>query len=147
MNLRYLAKAVICCLLLSQGWTVNLIQAAEQEKAPQGPCADFDWNGGTAEMRRAIRCVWRRFDAGSAAKAISVAECESGLDPHADGGSSEGLYQHMKQYWPGRFDRFITRNDLRSTWGLSPSIWSGRTQAIVTALMVRRSSWQPWSCA
>ena len=118
--------------------------------APTGPCADHDWNGGTRDMRRAIGCVWDRFDMSDRAKAVSVAECESGLNPNAgrrDGDGYGGLYQHAKVFWAGRFKRFITDHDLRSTWGLSPSIWNGRTQAIVTALMVRRSSWQPWSCA
>ena len=127
----------------------NLYYAGSQEKANPGPCADYDWNGGAAEMRRAIRCVWARFEPGEggAPKAISVAECESGLDPDAYGNGNAGLFQHRVRYWPGRFERFITDNDLRSTWGLSLSVYSGRTNAIVTALMVRRSgSWSAWAC-
>jgi hypothetical protein len=114
-----------------------------------GPCDEIRWKRGTEEVIRLIRCVWRRFEPGHGGvrTALAVARCESGLNPEADGGSSEGLFQHQARYWPGRYDRLIASHDLRSSWGLSPSIWNGRTQAIVTALMVRRAGWSAWSCA
>jgi hypothetical protein len=120
-----------------------LIQAPAA--AQEGPCTG-PWQS-KAQVARGIRCVWERFDAGPVRKALEVARCESGLDPHADGGASEGLYQHIKTYWPSRFAHYIMRHPRRSSWGLSASIWSGRSQAIVTALMTRRGGWGPWSCA
>lgn len=80
-------------------------------------------------------------------KALDVARCESGLNPDAYGNGNAGLFQHNLRYWSGRYERFIEGNKLRSTWGLSASAYSGRTNAIVTALMVRRGGWGPWSCA
>jgi hypothetical protein len=120
---------------------------AQPALAQDGPCTGR-WNT-HRQVRQGIECVWDRFDPGygGAAKAIDVASCESGLNPEADGGASEGLFQHMQQYWPTRFTHYIERHTLRSTWGLSPSIWSGRSQAVVTALMVRRGGWGPWTCA
>ena len=75
--------------------------------APAGPCADQDWNGGTRDMRRAIGCVWDRFDMSDRAKAVSVAECESGLNPTAsNGGRFVGLFQQMASAWSGRSARY-----------------------------------------
>jgi hypothetical protein len=84
---------------------------------------------------------------GGVDKALDVARCESGLNPDAYGSGNAGLFQHKVRYWPGRYHHFIERNRLRRTWGLSESVYSGRTNAIVTALMVRRAGWGPWSCA
>lgn len=100
-------------------------------------------------MRELIRCVWRRFEPGygGVPKALSVARCESGFRPDAVGGDNLGLFQHKARYWPVRFHNLIERFPLRRSWGLSPSAFNGRTNAIVTALYVRRWGWSAWSCA
>ena len=129
---------------------LRVYAVAEQKANRGGPCDEIRWRQGQHEVRLLIECVWERFHPGygGAEKALEVARCESGLNPDNDGGSCEGLFQHQQRLWPGRFEVFITDHPLRDSWGLSPSIWNGRTQAIVTALMVRRSGWVPaWSCA
>jgi hypothetical protein len=93
--------------------------------------------------------VWDRFDVGwgGAPKAIAVATCESALYPGAVGGDNLGLFQHKARYWPGRFSLLIEQNRLRRTWHLSASPFDARTNAIVTALYVRRfGGWWAWSC-
>jgi hypothetical protein len=93
-----------------------------------------------------IRCVFGRFDPDQTATAIRVARCESGFNPDAYGNGNGGIYQHRLVYWPGRYENLIADHDRRSTWGLSSSVYSGRTNAIVTALYQRRYGWTAWSC-
>ena len=125
---------------------MTLLQAPAQA-TEGGPCQGR-WHT-QAQNARGIRCVWHRFDPGygGTPKALDVARCESGLNPRAYGNGNGGLFQHRLSLWPGRFHNFIERHPLRDSWGLSASVYSGRTNAIVTALMVRRSSWSAWSCA
>jgi hypothetical protein len=63
------------------------------------------------------------------AKAIRVAQCESGLNPRAVGGG--GLYYGMFQF--GAY--------ARSTYGFA---WDARTQAFAAAAMRRAEGWGPW---
>ncbi len=113
-----------------------------------GPC-DIHWrrayydHGQTGPIADLIRCAVGRWPvAGGVTKALSVARCESGLRPDADAGVSEGLYQHVKTYWPARADRWLW-----PAWQIRPSIWNARAQAIVTMRMVHAWGWGAWSCA
>jgi hypothetical protein len=116
---------------------------------PEGPCRGYEWQTSTHQTRRMIRCVWNRFNVGHGGPpmAIRVGSCESGLRWWATRWPYVGLYQHSSLYWDGRFSRFVRQNPLRRTWHLSDSPFNGRTQAIVTGLMVRAGGWSPWSCA
>lgn len=65
-------------------------------------------------------------------KAVSVASCESGLDPNAVNGSSgaAGLFQLMPFHWRDRFDPFDPVANARYAFGLSDGgtnwgAWSG----------------------
>ena len=110
-----------------------------------GPCAGH-WQT-QHQVKQGIRCVFARWETeGGIRKALDVARCESGFRPDAVGGDNWGLFQHRASLWDSRFTRYIERNTRRSSWGLSPSAFSGRTNAIVTALYVRAHSWSAWSC-
>jgi hypothetical protein len=96
-------------------------------------------------MKELIRCAAHRWPvAGGAAKAICVAERESGLDPKATSpdGRFLGLYQHQRKYWRPRYEEWT-----KPAWQLSDSPFVGRTQAIVTMRMVNAGSWAPWKGA
>jgi hypothetical protein len=87
-----------------------------------------------------IRCAaWRWPVPGGPAFALDVAWCESRFRPNAVNGRSQGLYQHVVDYWPGRYERWTYPR-----WRLYPSIWNARTQAIVTMRMVHAGGWGPW---
>src|SRR2546426_7694607 len=64
---------------------------------------NVDWRGGPQKVRHLIRCTQRRWAVpGGASKALSVAKCESGFNPKASSGSSDGVFQQNRTYWPGR---------------------------------------------
>lgn len=111
-----------------------------QASHKEGPCTHIE------RVPVLIECVWDRFNLDDPQHAKSVAWCESRYNPHAVNGDYKGLYQHDVDYWDKRFHDKIKTHTLRNSWDLSPSIWNARTQAIVTALMVRTGSWSPWSC-
>lgn len=124
-----------------------LVLPATPARATDGPC-DGRWRS-QHDVARGIRCVWTRFNVGrgGARKALDVARCESGLNPEADGGTYEGLFQHSSRYWRERYANLIEHHRLRRSWDLPKTVFDGRTNSIVTALMVRRNGWGAWSCA
>lgn len=76
-------------------------------------------------------------------KFYAVGDCESGWNRLAsNGGMYLGLFQHSALYWEERVKRFTPK-----TWTLSASWRNSRTQIIITARMVNRGGWHPWSCA
>ncbi len=86
-------------------------------------------------MKRVIRCSVETFGPvrGGAARAICIADRESGLHPTATSptGKYLGLYQHAATYWPSRFKTWTD-----PTWSLSDSALNGRSNSIVTIQMV-----------
>lgn len=94
-------------------------------------------------VRRLIRCAVRRWPVpGGARKALAVARCESGLWPWADGGESEGVFQHLRWYWPARYALYT-----KPRWELGDSVFNARANVIVSIRMAHRGGWGPWSCA
>ena len=115
--------------------------AREAHTVPVRVC-NFDWRAGTWQIKQLIRCTARRWDSpGSPRQAISVARCESNLNPRADNsGGYAGLFQQSTRYWPGRADQ----------WGQDDrSVFNGRANVIVSIRMAHASgSWGPWAgCA
>jgi hypothetical protein len=104
-----------------------------------GPCDLHALEGETVTQlaARTIRCAVRRLGPvpGGAARALCIADRESGLDPGAVSPSGEyrGLFQHALTYWPWRYENFT-----RSAWELPERVLHGRTNAIVTIRMVAR---------
>lgn len=110
-----------------------------------GPCDVHRREDETVQrqMRRMIRCAVGRWDVrGGVRKAVCIAAAESGLNPDAvsPGGSYLGLYQHIAEAWPERYDAWT-----RPAWDLKESALSGRTNTIVTIRMVSENGWGPWS--
>jgi hypothetical protein len=95
-----------------------------------------------SKMKRLIECATDRWEVrGGARRAICVADAESGLNPKAtsSGGDFVGLFQHMADAWPDRFDSWT-----RPRWNLNESALSGRSNTIVTIRMVNADGWGPW---
>jgi hypothetical protein len=110
-----------------------------------GPCDVHRREGEAvrAHMKRIIRCATDRWSVpGGAEKAICIADAESHLNPDAvsAGGTYLGLYQHLAEAWPERYEEWTRR-----AWELDESALSGRTNAIVTIRMVHENGWGPWS--
>lgn len=98
---------------------------------------------GTRAMRRTIWCMVNKYPVpGGVRKALYIADRESG-DVHTATNSSSGacgIYQHIPTYWPGRYATYSP-----AKFGPMPSsCYNGRTNIIVTILMVQRSGWGPW---
>ena len=115
--------------------------AAEARTVPQHVC-DFDWQRGDWHVKQLIRCAAHRWPVpGGGYKAISVADCESDLDPGAyNGGGYAGLFQQPTRYWSPRARAYGQRNR---------SVYNGRANIIVSIRMAHAArSWGDWTgCA
>jgi hypothetical protein len=139
-------------LLLLAGFFLGSTPAAAHHLP--GPC-DFhrlDGESTQAFARRLITCAVGRFGPvpGGHERAICIARRESGLDPTATSsptGQYRGLFQHDRDMWPARYDRYT-----RLAWELSRRALDGRTNAIVTIRMVfdhgtwLAAGWPPKKC-
>jgi hypothetical protein len=96
------------------------------------------------EVRMTIECSVARWSVyGGLDKALSVAECESGLNAYAsNGGNYLGVYQHSATYWPAR------QNSLGPRWDkpIAESAFNGRSNVVVAIRMAHASGWGAWSC-
>jgi hypothetical protein len=139
-------------LLLIAGVLLGATPAMAHHRA--GPC-DFhrlDDESVQYFARRRIVCAVDRFGPvpGGRERAICIARRESGLYPTATSsptGEYRGLFQHDRDMWPDRYDRYA-----RPAWALSRRALNGRTNAIVTIRMVfdygtwREAGWPPLEC-
>ncbi len=98
---------------------------------------NYDWQKGTYQVRRLIRCAANHWHVpGGASLALAIANRESKFHPNAYNPSGcAGIYQHMLRYWPGRAAEYGFRG-----W----SAFNARANIIVTMRMVNRSGWGPW---
>ena len=95
------------------------------------------------EVTRTIRCAVDHWPVlGGVDKAISVAQCESGLEANSENGIYKGVYQQAIIYWDERFTIYSP-----VWWELEPSIWNARSNVIVSIRMVHDNGWNGWSCA
>ena len=104
---------------------------------------DYGWQRGDWHVKRLIRCAAHRWPVpGAGYQAISVAECESNLNPRAynSSGGYAGLFQQSTRYWASRARQ----------WGLPDrSVYNGRANIIVSIRMAHAArSWGAWAgCA
>jgi hypothetical protein len=119
-----------------------------------GPC-DFHRLDGESVRHlagRRVVCAVKQFGPipGGAQRAICIARRESGLIPTATSeptGQYRGLYQHDRDLWPARYEKYTL-----PAWELSPRVLNGRTNAIVTIRMVFdagtwwQAGWPPKDC-
>ncbi len=129
---RFLLVAVVVCPVL-----LASAPAATSVQRRTGPCSLVREDDETVKQlsKRHIRCAVAEFGPvpGGARRAICIARRESGLIPRARSATSQylGLYQHAAAFWPDRYDTWT-----EPAWGLPTSALRGRTNAIVTILMV-----------
>ncbi len=139
-------------LLLLAGVLIGPTPAAAHHLP--GPCDShrFDGESDQAFSRRRIVCAVKRFGPvpGGSARAICIARRESGLDPSATSsptGRYRGLFQHDRDLWPARYDRYAPL-----AWELPRPALNGRTNSIVTIRMVvdhgtwLAAGWPPKEC-
>jgi hypothetical protein len=135
-------RRAIVAALASASLVVPASTAAQAAQTVPLRVCDYDWRAGTWQIKQLIKCAARRWDSpGTPEQAISVADCESNLDPRAYNSSGyAGLFQQSTRYWPGRADR----------WGQDDrSVFNGRANIIVSIRMAHAAgSWSPWAgCA
>lgn len=88
-------------------------------------------------VRQMIRSLATKYEV-DVAKAISVAECESGLNPKASNPPYAGVYQHSTRYWPKR----------AATYGHEgESVFDAFANVDVALQMARQSGWGAWGCS
>jgi hypothetical protein len=88
-------------------------------------------------VRQMIRSLALRYrlDPGTA---ISVAECESGLNPRASNPPYAGVYQHSTRFWEKR----------AATYGhAGESVFDAYANIDVALQMARASGWGAWGCS
>ena len=83
--------------------------------------------GGTIEQK--IRAKWA--GTGQQDRAVRIAKCESGLNPHAKNNhsSASGVFQLIAAHWRGKFNPYNEYANIDYAFKL----W-------------QRSGWQPWVC-
>jgi hypothetical protein len=148
--LRRIGSATAALLLL--GLLLGSTPAAAHHLP--GPCDFHRLDGESIQSfaRRRIVCAVERFGPvpGDADRAVCIARRESGLSPSATSsptGEYRGLYQHDRDMWPARYDRYT-----RPLWELSRKALNGRSNAIVTIRMVvdigtwHEAGWPPEDC-
>jgi len=112
--------------------------AASAEHRVKDWVCDYRWRHSTHQIKKVIRCATRRWHVpGGAAKALSVARCESQFDPHAYGSGNAGVYQQALGYWPGR---------ARHYGFPGVSAYDGRANVIVSVRMAHAGGWDAWTC-
>jgi hypothetical protein len=109
-----------------------------------GPCDIHRLPGETVarHSKELIRCAVAKWPVrGGAARAICIADRESGLVPTAasPGGDFLGLFQHMASAWDERYAAWTWPG-----WALKDDALNGRTNTIVTIRMVNDGGWGPW---
>ena len=113
-------------------------QAAHRPHRHRRRICSIDWHRGPASVERLIRCAARHWHVpGGPQTALYIAWRESHFVPNAYNPSgAEGIYQHMRQYWPARARLFGFPNR---------SAFNARANVIVTMRMVHAlGSWAPW---
>lgn len=113
--------------------------AAQRSGVPRWRCS-IDWRDGKAAVTKLIRCAARHWHVpGGPDTAVSVARCESGLDPEAfNRAGYAGVYQQATRYWKTR-----ARSYGFPDW----SVFNGRANVIVSIRMAHRFGWGAWGCA
>ena len=112
-----------------------------------GPCALVRESGEAIQdfSIRLIQCAADRWPVeGGAAKAICIAQRESGLIPTASSptGLYVGLFQHSAADWPIRYAEWT-----KPVWQLKENPYNGRTNAIVTMRIANSEGWAAWAGA
>lgn len=127
------------------------IVAAEQARS--GPCRiHWDYRPHpkhrdeiTGAVKRLIRCATRRWKVeGGAAKALSVADCESGFFYAAV--SPTGEYLGVFQLGRSEFRSNQTQH-WRDWFAGNPGRFQPRANVLAGILMAHRHGWGAWSCA
>ena len=88
-------------------------------------------------VRQMIRSLAIRYRL-DVAKAISVAECESGLNPRAYSPPYAGVYQHTTRSWSKRAATYDHAGE---------SVFDPYANVDVALQMARASGWGAWGCA
>lgn len=130
-------------LALTAVLMLGLAPSANAHHRP-GPCDIHRLPGETTvhHSKELIRCAVAKWPVrGGAARAICIADRESGLIPTAAsaGGDFLGLFQHMASAWPDRYATWTWPG-----WGLKQDALNGRTNTIVTIRMAHDGGWGPW---
>jgi hypothetical protein len=88
-------------------------------------------------VRQMIRSLATRYRL-DVAKAISVAECESGLNPKAYNPPYAGVYQHSTRFWDKRAASYGHAGE---------SVFDAFANVDVALQMARASGWGAWGCS
>lgn len=95
------------------------------------------------EIRKTIRCAFRKVVGGSVDQALCVAARESGFNEFADNprSSASGVFQFVDGTWDGvrsTYRRFWRRHDLHR------SVYNARSNVMGAARYVAAVGWAPW---
>lgn len=102
-----------------------------------------DWS--YHEVSLTIRCSVKHWSVyGGFDKALSVAQCESGLNESAwnPNGPYGGVYQQAVSAWPYRFTSLAP-----VWWRLRPWVLNARSNVVVSIKMAHYYGWSAWTCA
>lgn len=128
---------LVAALAISMLFALPVSPASAAHPVKDWVC-DYRWADSTYQVRQLIRCAARRWNVpGGPGKALSVARCESNLDPRAYASGNAGVFQQRVVYWPGRAE----------TYGFpGASVYNARANIIVSVRMAHAGGWGAWAC-
>lgn len=108
-------------------------------------CHDIEWERGTYQVARLVRCAHRVWDApGTPAQSVARFSCESGLFPRAynPNGPYVGIAQHALSAWDERVARYIRPLEFHATY------WGNAEINVIAAMRMAKQDgdWHQWGC-
>jgi hypothetical protein len=153
---RTLKKAITVALCTTTMWITMGLQPTEALAGSNGPCSGkrfYVHHGLSAErirerVKNLIGCATNRWSvAGGYSKALSVADCESGLWPWAYGNGNGGIYQQRTIYWQGRADAYLRAVWFRHWAAVRDHGWfKARANVLLSIRQAHRDGWSAWAC-
>lgn len=138
-------KVIVLALVAAVSLNALSAAAGGRVKDSNEFCRTSDGNGWShKDVRQSIRCAAGKWHVpGGPSKAVSIARCESGFNPHARLGQFSGVFQQGSSWWRGRFRQYNPNHGYK----LSRSIWNARSNIVVSIRMMHNVGLAPWSCA
>jgi hypothetical protein len=149
-------RKLLVLIMLTGLWTSMMNQSTEALAGPNGPCSGkrfYVHRGLSSErirerVKNLIGCATNRWSvAGGYSKALSVADCESGLDPWAYSNSNGGIFQQRTIYWQGRADAYLRAVWFRHWTAVRDHGWfKARANVLLSIRQAHRDGWSAWAC-
>jgi hypothetical protein len=137
-----IATLAALCMIAGQAHARDLTPGQRHHLAKyQGLQPGLDWS--VKENQLTIRAAFQHFGMSD-----GIAQCVANRESHFDNDAvnpsshASGLFQHLRQYWPGRVAAY--NRAAPPAFDVKTDVFNARASSLVTAWMVRHGGWAPW---